>query len=192
MKTLVITAHPSSQGKTHKIAQAYKENAEKRGHEVEIIDLYKTEHQLPFLTFEVPREAGIHPNVKIFQDKITASDELVFVHPVWWGNMPAILKNFIDQVFASHYAFKYSPEGRPLGLLGGKSARVIMTAGAPKLFSLFAFALPISPIRVIWTKLILEYCGIKMNSYTVFGGANSKSYTEKDLENFLAKVRLLK
>lgn len=55
------------------------------------------------------------------------ADELVFVFPIWWGDAPAILKNFIDCNFHSGFAFRYE-NGRPIGLLKGKSARIIATS----------------------------------------------------------------
>jgi NAD(P)H dehydrogenase (quinone) len=46
MHSLIITAHPSSQGFTHAIAETYKEAKEKNGHTVEILNLYTTELKL--------------------------------------------------------------------------------------------------------------------------------------------------
>ena len=42
---LIITAHPSSKGFTHKIAESFKTGAEASGKTVEILDLYKTDLQ---------------------------------------------------------------------------------------------------------------------------------------------------
>ncbi len=56
MKTLIITAHPSSKGFTHAIAQALKEERESKGAHVEIIDLYRTDLKQDFLRFEEARE----------------------------------------------------------------------------------------------------------------------------------------
>jgi putative NADPH-quinone reductase len=35
---------------------------------------------------------------RALQAKITDADELVFIFPIWWVNIPAILKNFFDTV----------------------------------------------------------------------------------------------
>jgi NAD(P)H dehydrogenase (quinone) len=191
MKILIITAHPSSLGKTHRIAESYKKNAEKRGHEVEILDLYKTEYQLPFYTFENLRETAPHPSVKPLQDKITAAGEIVFVHPIWWGNMPAISKNFIDHVFASRFAFKYDEHGHSHGLLTGKTARVFLTSGAPRPLAFFAYELPISPLKFIWDVFIFKTCGLKVASFMVLPGCNAKGFCEDHMTAFLQKVENL-
>jgi NAD(P)H dehydrogenase (quinone) len=47
------------------------------------------------------------PNRKLFQEKIKNSDELIFVFPIWWGNMPAIMKNFFDTNFEAGFAYKF-------------------------------------------------------------------------------------
>jgi NAD(P)H dehydrogenase (quinone) len=32
-------------------------------------------------------------------EKISNADEIVLVAPIWWGQIPAIMKNFIDTNF---------------------------------------------------------------------------------------------
>ncbi|MEI6711191.1 MAG: NAD(P)H-dependent oxidoreductase [bacterium] len=63
------------------------------------MDLYQTELKIDFLRFEQQSDLK-QPNSiqEALQAKITAADELVFIFPVWWVNMPAILKNFFDTV----------------------------------------------------------------------------------------------
>jgi NAD(P)H dehydrogenase (quinone) len=41
------------------------------------------------------------------QEKILWADEIVLVFPIWWGDMPAIMKNWMDCNFMSGFAFKY-------------------------------------------------------------------------------------
>jgi putative NADPH-quinone reductase len=70
---------------------------------------------------------GQDPVTKAIQEKILAANELVFIFPIWWGDAPAILKNFIDCNFHSGFAFRYE-NGKSVGLLKGKSARIIATS----------------------------------------------------------------
>lgn len=93
MHSLIITAHPSSKGFTHAIAQKYKEIKEKNGHTVEILDLYKTELKMGYLTFEEKADMKKPDATRdALQAKIKTADEIVFVFPIWHVNMPAILK----------------------------------------------------------------------------------------------------
>ena len=77
-KTLIITAHPSSKGFTHGIANAVLEKRKEAGDEVEIIDLYKTNFTQDYLRFENIREVPPDKNREIIQQKITEANELIF------------------------------------------------------------------------------------------------------------------
>ena len=127
---LIITAHPSSHNLTIGITDIYKEEKEKQGHTVTIVDLYK-DVQLPFYSFEEFANIPVSDDAKYYQNMISNTDEIVFVYPFWWGTIPGILKNWIDTVLTMGFAAKYGENGRPVGLLQGKSVRVISTSGAP-------------------------------------------------------------
>ena len=163
MKTLIITAHPSKFGFTHHIANEYAKVKKENGVEVEILDLYKPENRQEFLIFENVREIAEDPSVKRMQAKISGSDELVFIFPLWWYGEPAILKNFWDKNFAARYAYHYV-DGKPVGLLTGKTARVFFTTDGPWYYQW----LLLQPVRTIWWLTRLRFCGIKMRSFTLF------------------------
>ena len=103
MKKLIITAHPSSQGFTQRIAKTFAESAQSAGHSVEVINLYDPQWHQDFLKFETVKEWPVDPVREKIQEKILWADELVFVCPVWWGYVPSILKNFFDCNFTSGF-----------------------------------------------------------------------------------------
>jgi len=181
MKTLIITAHPSKFGFTHRIAEVYANAKKENGEEVEILDLYKPENRQEYLIFEDVRKIAEDPSVKRMQEKISASDELVFVFPLWWYGEPAIMKNFWDKNFAAHYAYQYV-DGRPVGLLGGKTARVFFTSDGPWYYQWIL----LQPLRTIWWLTRLRFCGIKMKSFTVFDVMRKRD--EKSKTKLLEKV----
>lgn len=183
MRTLIVTAHPSSKGFTHQIAEAYKKGKESKGDAVEILDLYKTGLKQDFLRFEDIRAdlAKPDPVREAIQAKITAADNIVFVHPLWWVNPPAIMKNFIDVNFSAHYAFKYV-NGKPVGLLKGKTASVFITCDG----SLWMYLLMAMPFMTIWKYPILMLCGLKVQAFKVFDKKLFRTEAEKD--KFLKKV----
>lgn len=185
MKTLIITAHPSSKGFTHKIANAYKEGRESKGHTVEVLDLYKTDLQQGFLKYEERSDLGaLDPVRDIMHKKILDSDELVFVHPMWWVSPPAIMKNFIDVNISARFAFRYV-DGKPVGLLKGKTASVFITCDG----SLWLYRLIAMPFKTIWKYGILGLCGLKVVNFKVFDKKFKK--TEAQQVEFLTKVRQL-
>ncbi len=182
---LIITAHPSSLGFTHKIAEAYKAGSIDAGNTVEVLDLYKTDLKQDFLNFENPHDIG-NPNTvrDIMKKKITDSNELVFVHPMWWVGPPAIMKNWLDNNFTSGFAFKYE-NGKPKGLLKGRTARVFITCDGP----MWLYWLIAKPFWTVWNFGILGFCGLKAKGITVLSQKFKRTDAEK--EAFLDKVKHL-
>ncbi|MEI6553320.1 MAG: NAD(P)H-dependent oxidoreductase [bacterium] len=182
MKTLIITAHPSSQGFTHRIAESYKVGAESVGASVEILDLYKEPIKQGFLSFENIKDPSVDPLRDSYQKKITEANDVVFIHPLWWGAMPSIMKNFIDCNISAHFAFKYV-NGRPVGLLKGRTASVYMTCDG----SIWLYRLLGLPFKTIWGIITLRVCGFKVRRVSVLDKKFKK--TEVQLSAFLEKVK---
>ena len=184
MKTLIITAHPSKSGFTHRIAQQYGKAASEKGSIVEILDLYAKENRQDFLQFEDIKEMPIDPSVERMQKKIAESDELVFVFPLWWYGEPAIMKNFWDKNFAARFAYHYV-DGKPVGLLSGKAARVFFTSDGPWYYPW----LLLQPVRTIWWLARFRFCAIKMKSFILFSSMRTRD--EQSRLAFLEKVYCL-
>ena len=45
------------------------------------------------------RDLSTVPDIEKYRNLITWADHIIFIYPIWWGGMPAILKGFIDRVF---------------------------------------------------------------------------------------------
>ena len=188
MNILIITAHPSPKGFTHKISLAYKKGVESVGHIVEILHLYDHENQ-SFLSFEDAKAIPPSDQSQKMQDKIVKADELVFVYPIWWMGPPAILKNFIDNNFTSGFAYKYVKfpilKGRPVGLLKGKKARVFVTTDGAK----WMYRLILTPFKLNFKYFFLLFCGIRTRSFIIFGRMLFRSEEKK--QKWLEKVENL-
>ena len=169
---LIVTAHPSLHNLTRGITNIYKEEKEKQGHNVTVIDLYK-DVQLPFYSFEEFAHIPVSEDAKRYQDMISNAQEIVFVYPFWWGTIPGILKNWIDTVLTMGFAAKYGKNGRPIGLLGGRSVKIIATSGAPTV--LYRFNGIRRANKKIWQKTIVEFCGMKFDGYHLFGGMDTRA-----------------
>ncbi len=175
MKTLIFTAQPSSKGFVHTIASQY--NGTKNNTEIqsEIINLYDEEYAIPFLRFENSHDIVASHTVQKLQEKISEANELVFIFPLWWGSMPAILKNFFDTVFEAGFAFSYEKR-RHKPLLKGKTAKIIITYDAPK----WVYWFKPFPIKKLITKNILQFCGIKTTAFLDFGSIRRIKEKEKN------------
>jgi NAD(P)H dehydrogenase (quinone) len=157
MKTLVIYAHPYTQGYCSTILEEVETILKNKKNDYEIIDLYRLGYD-PILHENEHFTAGnrdISAENISYQEKIKNSDLLIFIYPVWWGTMPAILKGFCDRVLTPRFAYRY--EGAiPQRLLKGKRAIVFMTSGSPVAYFWISGNRPWLNIK--WD--ILWFCGI--------------------------------
>jgi len=191
MKILIITAHPSSQGFTHQIAARYTKGAKAAGHEVELLDLYKTDLKQGFVYFEDKKDWSDGAAVRAkMQAKIAWADQLIIAHPLWWGGPPAILKNFLDQNLAPGFAYKHIPRKfipkrlniAPVGLLAPRTVRVFITCDGPTwLYRILAM-----PFMTIWRLIVLQYCGLRVKSMTLF--SQMMWHDEASKQHWLDKV----
>lgn len=173
MKKLIITANPSTKWFTHVIAEKYIQLSKEKWVDTELLNLYTTELRQDFLTYEDKKELWNDITVKKIQEKILWADELVFIFPIWWWDAPAIMKNFIDCNFSAGFAFKYV-KWRWVWLLTGKSARFIVTSGAPAFYNRFFLRIPF-----FWRFSRIGFCWLKQKSFTIFGNID-RSKTDKN------------
>jgi len=181
MKKIIITAAPNKSSFTHAIANSIVS----KNSDAEIIDLYSDEYNLTFLDFQNKREMEITTWIKKIQDKIKESDEIIFVFPVWWGNMPAIMKNMFDSVFVSGFAFEYWPEWKK-DLLIDKKGSVIATCDAPADIYLENSDWTGINLKTYFEKSLFWFCGIKMNDFKLFWELRASSLDDR--ENFLKSL----
>ncbi|CAM3681382.1 NAD(P)H-dependent oxidoreductase [Roseateles saccharophilus] len=129
----LIQAHPDPAGGhlCHALAQAYADGARKAGREVQWIDVARLDFPL-LRTQQDWAEGSVPATLRPAQDVIRWADHLVIFFPLWLGDMPALLKAFLEQIARRGFAFEPEP-GNPLGrkLLTGRSARVVVTMGMP-------------------------------------------------------------
>ncbi|MGV8162862.1 MAG: NAD(P)H-dependent oxidoreductase [Candidatus Nanoarchaeia archaeon] len=187
MTTLVIYAHPTTEGHNANILTKVETELKKRKQKYEVLNLYN-ENFNPILSKEelITRNKP-SKEIKKYQDKITKSDKLILIYPIWWNAPPAILKGFIDRVFAAGYAFRYKPTAlgaMPEGLLKGKKAAVFTTGGGPELYFKYILASRGSKIVVNDT---LTFCGIKSKGFH-YGNARALTpAVDAKLEKLVAK-----
>jgi len=177
---LIIVAHPKEDSFSFAMANTYKENAEAKGNSVELLDLYRDEHQQPFFTYDDANTLATDDSMKYYQEHIAGADEIVLVFPYWWGSFPAILKNFFDWNLSKDFAFKYV-DSRPKGLLEGKTVKVFTTTGAPKF--IYTITGANRRLKNMMKEQIIQFCGMKLDGFHIFGGVDtSGKNTEKILE----------
>jgi putative NADPH-quinone reductase len=134
-KILVLQGHPDASRRhfCHMLATAYQGGAQQGGHEVRTVEVAALD--FPLLRTREEWEAGNTPSsLGEAQQAIQWADHLVLVFPLWLGGMPALLRAFLEQVLRPGFAVARPHGSRwAAGLLGGRSARIIVTMGMPAL-----------------------------------------------------------
>lgn len=170
MSISVILAHPQPGSFNHAIAEAVVGTLQENGHVVRFHDLYAEQFD-PILPYgEIPRDAVLPPPIERHCAEIAAAEGIVFIHPNWWGQPPAILKGWVDRVLRPGVAYRFaesdSGEGIPLGLLRAKAALVFNTSNTPSQREREVFG---DPLEVLWKTCICSFCGIAVCHRRMFG-----------------------
>jgi len=133
MKHLIIYAHPNPESFNHAILERVEKALKDAGQSCEVRDLYalKFNPALDRKDLDLLLEGKTEKKVEAEQRYIKEADVLIFIYPIWWFAMPAIMKGYIDRVFAQGFAFSMDGE-RFTGLLKGKKVIILNTTGAPR------------------------------------------------------------
>lgn len=165
---LLIQGHPDA-GAVHlcrALEEAYAEGVREGGHELRRIDIGTLD--FPLLKSQDEWEHGaLPPSLHQAQEDILWSQHIVFFFPLWLGDMPAILKGFLEQVARPGFAFSRDHD-HPNGKAGlkGRSGRVVVTMGMPAFVYRFFFrAHSVKMLR----RNILGFVGIAPVGDTLIG-----------------------
>jgi NAD(P)H dehydrogenase (quinone) len=185
-KILIINGHPNKDAFNYGIMIAYKKGAENSGAEVKEIIIADLKFN-PNLQFGYQKRTELEPDLTEAWEKIKWAEHLVWVHPVWWGGLPAILKGFIDRIFLPGFAFQYKENSVWWDkLLKGKTAHIITTIDQPSWYYWLVYGRPsVNQLK----KATLEFCGVKPVKVTYFGIV--KTATNELRKKWLDKVEEL-
>jgi len=171
MNYLVIYAHPNPASLNHTLKETVVNTLILAGHNVEVRDLNTISFN-PVLSLDDmagQRSGIVAPDVAHEQQYIQWADCLVFVYPIWWTGLPAIMKGYIDRVFSYGFAYSYD-KGIQQGLLKGKKAIIINTHGKTH-GEYKSNGLGEALIQTSHTG-IFTYCGFEIVAHLFFDGAD--------------------
>ncbi|MGC8762663.1 MAG: NAD(P)H-dependent oxidoreductase [Acidobacteriota bacterium] len=188
MKVLVVYAHPNPLSFNHAILESVAAALGEAGHEVRVKDLYaeKPKVTLDGEDFQGILSGKVPEDILREQAEVLWAEGLVFVYPIWWFSMPAILKGWIDRVFLNGFAFEIGPQGAR-GLLRHRKAMVFTTTGG--LEEAYAQGNGREVLLRPMTDGTLRFCGIGEVSAKVFYGVPSA--TENQRKAMLAEAARL-
>lgn len=184
-RIVIIQGHPdaSQQHFCHALEESYVRGALAAGHEIRRVQVAKLE--FPLLRSQLEWEKGALPeSLNEAQAAIKWAEHILFFFPLWLGDMPAMLKGFLEQVARPGFAF--SGEGKnPFAhqALKGRSARVVVTMGMPAaVYRWFFLAHSIKSLE----RNVLNFVGIKPVSETLIGSVGNM-HAQK-MQNWLEKM----
>ena len=170
-RILLIQGHPeaSREHLGHTLEEAYAQGALTGGHAVRRLSVATLD--FPLLRSQQEWEHGqLPPSLSRAQESIAWAQHIVLFFPLWLGDMPALLKGFLEQVARPNFAFQQAA-GHPMGkgALGGRSARVVVTMGMPALVYRWYFrAHSVKSLE----RNILGFVGIAPVHATLIGGVD--------------------
>ncbi len=146
MRVFIVHAHHEPASFNAAMTRAACEALAEAGHEVVVSDLYAmgfdpVSDRRNFVTVKDPTrlrqqteeahasaQDGYVKELQAEMDKLAWCDVLIFQFPLWWLGLPAILKGWVDRVFAVGRAYGGGRwfEG---GVLAGKRAMCAVTVG---------------------------------------------------------------
>jgi putative NADPH-quinone reductase len=137
---LIIDGHPDPEPAhfVHALADAYAEGALNEGHKIRRIGIATLD--FPLITSRKMWEASEPPkDIALAQEAIAWCDHMVIAYPLWLGDMPALLKGFLEQVLRPGFAIDPKGTEKMVKPLNGRSARIIVTMGMPAMFYQFYY-----------------------------------------------------
>lgn len=146
MRYLIVHAHPDTESFNAALTQAAVNHLRALGHAVQVSDLYALGWNPVLGAADFPQrvdtarlrvayeqthavETGTQSaDVAAEQEKVLWADVVVFQFPLWWFGPPAILKGWVDRVFARGFAY-LSGRKYDTGMLAGRVGVVCVTTG---------------------------------------------------------------
>ena len=184
-KILMILGHPDADSLCGLLAERYREGATESGASIRQINVGELDFD-PVLHKGYKEIQPLEPDLLRAQADIQWAEHLVFLYPMWWGAMPAVMKGFIDRVFIPGFGFKFasSESYLPTPLLTGRSARLMITQDGPPLAIRLLFG---NPAIQSMKGMTLEFCGIRPVRVSQFGSVKRATRARMILWKMQAK-----
>lgn len=149
MRVFIVHAHPEPKSFNGAMTREATAALKSAGHEVVVSDLYAMGFNpvSDRRNFTTVADAGVYrqqaeeahaaqhdgfaPDLQSEMDKLFWCDALILQFPLWWFGLPAILKGWVDRVFASGGRIYGGGKWYDRGVLAGKRAMCSLTIGGP-------------------------------------------------------------
>jgi putative NADPH-quinone reductase len=172
-RILIIDGHPDpdEQRFVHALAARYAQGAASMDHEVRSIRV--TDLHFPLIASRAVWEGNAVPeDIRRAQESVTWAEHLLILYPLWLGDMPALLKGFLEQVMRPSFAFAPAAGKRQAKRLAGRTARLVVTMGMPALFYRAYFG---AHSVKSFERNILKFVGIRPAKHLLIGNVEANA-----------------
>ncbi len=163
MKVVIVFNHPYEGSYCNSILESVNKGLLSANHEVDVIHLDNDKFNPVMNAADLKAfrdKKPIDPLVVGYKNRLEQADHLVFIFPIWWELMPAMMKGFIDKVIFPGVAYDYvngsNTKMKPL-LTNIKGVTVITTMNTPRILYRIVFGNPIKKAIMIGTFWKLGY-----------------------------------
>lgn len=200
MNVVIVFNHPYEGSYCNAVLDSVIRGLQQAKHDTDIIHLDKDGFN-PVMTARDLKafrdKQPIDQKVIEYKTRLERADYLVFIFPIWWELMSAMMKGFIDKVIFPGIAYDYA-EGsntrmKPL-LTNIKGITVITTMNTPRILYRIVFGNPIQKALMIGTFWKLGYKNrkwISLNMVKQVSVEKRKSWLIK-IEKTFAKEELFR
>jgi len=185
-KILIINGHPDKESFSFALSNSYKKGAEISNAKIEEINIRDLNFN-PNLKFGYRKRTELEPDLLDAQVKLKWADHLVWVYPIWWSSVPAIMKGFLDRALLPGFAFTKKENSLfSDAYFTGKTARIICTLDQPAWYYKWIYG---NPSHNAIKKGTLNFIGVKKVRITTIGPIRLSK--EKFREKWLKKIEKL-
>ncbi len=165
------------------LLDAFVEGLQEAGHEHATVDLYGSNYDPVMKGDDFNQFFGkpLPEDTVSTHELLKSSDVVTFFYPVWWNDMPAIMKGWIDRIFTKGFAYEVTPEGQK-GILPFQKVILACTLGNTKEAMHPSLE---QAMRDKESQGVFGYCGVQEVDHHFFYDVDNKSL--RDL--YLATIR---
>jgi putative NADPH-quinone reductase len=174
MKVLIVLAHHRENSLVHSVKNKFEKGLTDSGHQVTTLDLFKVGFDPVLREEDEPHydqvEQKFSPEVHEEMERINQHDAIVFVFPMYWSNMPAIMKGYLDRVWNLGFAYSYlSPNTMKV-----KKVFFMTTTGASE--EIFIKRDHIKFINHYFNNVVAGYCKVENSRVKIFDDAHNEEF----------------
>lgn len=188
MNYLVVYTHPNPESFNHAIMKTVSEELKEREEDLRVRDLYALgfDPVIKMSDYEAMARSELPEDIMTEQGHILWADIIIFIFPVFWAGIPALLKGYIERVFTQGFAYEFA-QSRFRGLLKDKKVIIINTTGGS--LQMYESSGMLESIRQTIDGGIFRFCEMEVVGHKFF--MNVPSATDSQRAMMLEEVRTM-